>query len=101
MLGVCNTPLRSSPQCYRSRVGMLTIICVDTYVSKEGGAKIRILSQSLALIHSIVYGDYYFVQMLDCGQCAPSGNGENSCVTSLNNRQKKAPADIHQPGLNF
>ena len=27
----CNTPLRSSPQCYRSRVGMLTIICVDTY----------------------------------------------------------------------
>ncbi len=37
MLGVCNTPLRSSPQCYRSRAGMLTIICVDTYVSKEGG----------------------------------------------------------------
>ena len=29
--GVCNTPLRSSPQGYRSRVGMLTIICVDTY----------------------------------------------------------------------
>ncbi len=29
--GVCNTPLRSSPQCYRSRVGMLTIIWVDTY----------------------------------------------------------------------
>ena len=24
-------PLRSSPQCYLSRVGMLTIICVDTY----------------------------------------------------------------------
>jgi len=30
-MGVCNTPLRSSPQCYRSRVGILTIICVDTY----------------------------------------------------------------------
>ncbi len=33
--GVCNTPLRSSPQCYRSRVGMLTIICVDTYNLKN------------------------------------------------------------------
>jgi len=29
--GVLHTPLRSSPQCYRSCVGMLTIICVDTY----------------------------------------------------------------------
>ena len=26
--------LRSSPQCYRSRVGMLTIICVDAYALK-------------------------------------------------------------------
>ena len=33
--GVCNTPLRSSPQCYRSRVGMLIIICVDTYAVKD------------------------------------------------------------------
>jgi len=32
--GVLHTPLRSSPQCYRSRVGMLTIICVDTYVCR-------------------------------------------------------------------
>ena len=29
--GVCNTPLRSSPQCYRSCVGMLTIIYIDTH----------------------------------------------------------------------
>jgi len=29
-------PLRSSPQCYRSCVGMLTIICVDTYASVGG-----------------------------------------------------------------
>ncbi len=29
--GVLHTPLGSSPQCYRSCVGMLTIICVDTY----------------------------------------------------------------------
>jgi len=32
--GVCNTPLGSSPQCYRSRVGMLTIICLDTYAQQ-------------------------------------------------------------------
>ncbi|MEI6145401.1 MAG: hypothetical protein WCP66_03165, partial [Methylococcales bacterium] len=27
---------RSSPQCYRSRVGMLTIICLDTYAVGKG-----------------------------------------------------------------
>ncbi len=31
-----NSPLRSSPQCYRSRVEMLTIICVDTYGQRGG-----------------------------------------------------------------
>ena len=30
-----HTPLPSSPQCYRSREGMLTIICVDTYASRR------------------------------------------------------------------
>jgi len=31
-----NSPLRSSPQCYRSRVEMLTMICVDTYGQRGG-----------------------------------------------------------------
>ena len=26
------------PQCYRSRVGMLTIICLDTYAFYKGGS---------------------------------------------------------------
>ena len=36
--GVCNTPLRSSPQSFRSRVGMLTIKCADTYALLQRGA---------------------------------------------------------------
>ena len=45
-LQVAAVPLRSSPQGYRSCVGMLTIICADTYARWGGVLKQLLLNKS-------------------------------------------------------